>query len=178
MSARAKEFQEMLKVALKYDMLYGDLKNVKIDLRTSPIGPSYVHYNWSKPPKRPFYLRASFTRWMSLMYVAVYSIMFLLWPVTWQLINLVIFLVGLLIVLNLTFIDPRIKKKENVFTLVMPSISILHLISPFEKSLLHELQHIRQEVKGLPISEKDANIMANKLFPIFRNKIRRTGEAE
>lgn len=175
------ELKSKVDIALKNNDLFADLKDVKIELRLSVGGPSRVSYHGNKLGSRQkmvFWL----TCLCPVIYVIIYAGWFflLLYPFYTSLspylifAQFALFLFGLLLAFNLTFINPRArnKKDENTFFLTMPSSSFLYL-APFqmEESLLHELQHIRQQVRDCPPSEKEADRIAKELLPIYLARV-------
>jgi hypothetical protein len=169
------ELKSKVDIALKNDDLFADLKAAKIELKLSIGGTPRVSYNWKKPSFfqkiKPWF----FGIFIPIFYV-VFGIYFLSYPFTplhLKLVQFAVFFIGMIVALNLVFI-PSVKSKKDAFILKMPSHSFSYLL-PFymEKSLLHELQHIRQGVGGSTPSEKEANKIAKELLPIFLAKVKK-----
>jgi len=170
------ELKSKVDIALKNDDLFADLKDAKIELRLSIGGPSRVNYNWKK---LSFFQRIPWWFYDILIPIVYTAICVYFWytnpftPLYLTLVQFALFLISLLVILNLTFREPRVKSKKDTFLLTMPSPSFLYLL-PFqmEKSLLHELLHIRQGFRRCVPSEKEANRIATELLPIFLAKVK------
>jgi len=176
------ELKSKVDIALKNADLFADLKDAKIELRLSKTGPPRVIYHGAKRSRMQI-----IGFWLTLLFPVIYIIIYAVWFfLLWYpyhtlfssyliFLQLALFLFGLFIAFNLTLMNPmgRNKKEKNTFLLIMPSTSFLYLI-PFrmEKSLLHELQHMRQGFRRCVPSEKEAIRIAKELLPIFLAKVK------
>lgn len=171
------ELKSKVGIALKSDDLFADLKDVKIELRLSIGGPSRVNHYWKK---LSFFQRIA-VPFFSIFVPIVYTVtcVYIFWcsypftPRYLKIVQYTLFSIALLVILNLSFMYPKVKSKKDTFLLTMPSLSFLYLL-PFqmEKSLLHELQHIRQGVRECVPSEKEASRIAKELLPTFLARVK------
>jgi hypothetical protein len=172
---RLEELKSDVEIALENADLFADLKDAKMELRLSKAGPPRVNYEWKN---RSLIQRIAwwlFGILIPIVYVTIcaYFLYIPSTPLFVKLVQFILFSITLAVIVNSSFMDPRIKSKEGTFLLIMPSTSFLYLL-PFhmEKSLLHELQHVRQGFRGWVPSEKEANKKAKELLPTFLAKIK------